>query len=66
MFETENKSEFIKNLIAQDPPSADKQQRHKEALLKKIEHSMRLQKAVIIAIYTALFLAAFGAFMLRE
>jgi hypothetical protein len=66
MFETENKPEFIKNLIAQDPPSADKQQRHKEALLKEIEHCMRLQKAVIIAIYTALFLVAFGAFMLRQ
>ncbi|MFC1633688.1 hypothetical protein ACFL5Z_02505 [Planctomycetota bacterium] len=65
MFETENKPEFIKDLIAQDPPSADKQQRHKEILLMKIEHRMCLQKAVIIAIYTALFLAAFGAFMLR-
>ena len=66
MFETENKPEFIKNLLAQDPPPADKQQRHKEALLKKIEHRMRQQKAVIIAIYTALFLAAFEAFMLRK
>ena len=66
MFETENKPEFIKNLIAQDPPSADKQQRHKEALLKKIEHRMCLQKAVIIAIYMALYLVAFGAFMLRQ
>ncbi len=66
MFETENKPEFIKNLIAQDPPPADKQQRHKEALLKKIEHRMCLQKTAIIAIYTAIFLAAFGAFMLRE
>ena len=66
MSEKENKPEFIKNLIAQDPPPADKQQQHKEALLKKIEHRMRLQKAVIIAIYTALFLAAFVAFMLRK
>ena len=65
MFETENKPEFIKNLIAQDPPSADKQQQHKEALLKKIENRMRQQKAVIIAIYTALILIAFGAFMLQ-
>ncbi len=66
MSETENKPEFIKNLIAQDPPPADKQQQHKEVLLKKIEHRMCMQKAVIIAIYTALFLVAFGAFMLRE
>ncbi|MHC4244304.1 MAG: hypothetical protein ACYSU4_18015 [Planctomycetota bacterium] len=65
MFEKENKPEFIKNLIAQDPPPADKQQQHKEALLKKIEHRMRQQKAVIIAIYTALILIAFGAFMLQ-
>jgi uncharacterized membrane protein len=64
MFEKENKTEFIKNLIAQDPPSADKQQQYKEALLKEIEHRMHLQKSIIIAIYTALFLAAFGAFML--
>jgi len=66
MSEPNSKKEFAENLLAQDPPSADKQQRHKEALLKKIEHRMRLQKAVIIAIYTALFLVAFGAFMLRE
>ncbi len=66
MSEKENKTEFIKNLIAQDPPSADKQQQYKEALLKEIEHCMRLQKAVIIAIYTALFLVAFGAFMLQQ
>ncbi|MHC4537142.1 MAG: hypothetical protein ACYS6K_24605, partial [Planctomycetota bacterium] len=52
--------------IAQDPPSADKQQQYKEALLKEIEHSMRLQKTVIITIYMALFLVAFGAFMLQQ
>jgi len=66
MSESKSTKEFANNLLAQDPPPADKQQRHKEALLKKIEHRMRLQKAVIIAIYTALFLVAFGAFMLRE
>ena len=66
MFEKENNPEFVNNLLAQDPPPADMLQRYKEALLKEIEHRMRLQKAVIIAIYTALFLAAFGAFMLRE
>ena len=66
MSEANSKKEFAENLLAQDPPSADKQQRYKEALLKKIEHRMCLQKAVIIAIYTVLFLAAFGAFMLRE
>ena len=66
MFEKENNPEFINNLLAQDPPPADKQQQHKEALLKKIERRMCLQKAVIIAIYTSLFLVAFGAFILRK
>jgi len=66
MSEPNSKKEFANNLLAQDPPPADKQQRHKEALLKKIEHRMCLVKAVIVAIYTVLFLAAFGAFMLRE
>ena len=66
MFETDKDPEFIKQLIAQDPPTADKQQRHKEILLKKIERRMFLQKAVIIEIYTAIFLVAFGAFMLRK
>ena len=66
MSEPNGKKEFANHLLAQDPPSADKQQQHKEVLLKKIERRMSLQKAVIIAIYTALFLVAFGAFILRE
>lgn len=66
MSEPNGKKEFANNLLAQDPPSADKQLQHKEVILKKIERSMRLQKAVIIAIYTALFLVAFGAFNLRK
>ena len=47
MSETNSKKEFANNLLAQDPPPADKQQRHKEALLKKIEHRMRLQKRLL-------------------
>jgi len=66
MSETNSKKEFANNLLAQDPPPADKQQRHKEALLKKIEHRMFLVKAVIVAIYIVIFLAAFGAFNLRK
>ena len=66
MSETNSKKEFANNLLAQDRPSADKQQRHKEALLKKIEHRMCLVKAVIVAIYIVIFLAAFGAFNLRK
>ena len=66
MSEPNGKKEFANNLLAQDPPSTDKQLRHKEVLLKKIERRMYLQKTVIIAIYTVLFLVAFGAFILRE
>ncbi len=66
MSEPNSKKEFAENLLAQDPPPADKQQRHKEALLKKIEHRMFLVKAVIVTIYIVIFFAAFGAFMLRE
>ena len=66
MSEPNDKREFANKLLAQDPPSADKQLRHKEVILKKIERSMRLQKAVIIAIYIVIFDAAFGAFILRD
>ncbi|MGB2862190.1 MAG: hypothetical protein WBC05_02600 [Sedimentisphaerales bacterium] len=66
MSEPNSTKEFADNLLAQDPPSTDMQQRHKEVLLKKIERRMCLTKAVIITIYTAIFLVAFGAFMLRE
>lgn len=66
MSEPNGKKEFANNLLAQDPPSADKQLRHKEVILKKIERRMFLQKAVIIAIYIVIFLAAFGAFNLRK
>ena len=34
MSEPNGKKEFSDKLLAQDPPSADQQQRHKEALLK--------------------------------
>ncbi|MGD8501151.1 MAG: hypothetical protein PVJ86_10920 [Phycisphaerales bacterium] len=66
MSEPNDKREFANKLLAQDTPSADKQLRHKEILLKKIERQMCLQKGAIIAIYTTLFLIAFGAFILRE
>jgi len=66
MSESKSTKEFANNLLAQDPPPADKQQRHKEALLKKIEHRMFLVKAVIVTIYIVIFFAAFGAFMLRK
>ncbi len=66
MSESKSTKEFAENLLSQDPPSADKQLRHKEALLKKFEHRMCLIKAVIVAIYIVIFLAAFGAFNLRK
>jgi len=66
MTESKSKNEFTRNLLAQDPPPAHKQQQHKEVLLKKIERRMCLQKAVIVAIYIVIFLAAFGAFNLRK
>ncbi|MBA7506054.1 hypothetical protein ES706_04734 [subsurface metagenome] len=66
MFETENKPEFIKNLIAQDTPPADKQQRHKEILFKKLK--LRIWRGKIIGgtIYLVLFSAAFLAFQQRR
>ncbi len=66
MSKQNGKRKFADNLLAQDPPSRDKQLRHKEVFLKKIERRMCLQKAVTGAIYIVIFLAAFGAFMLRE
>jgi len=66
MSEPNDKREFANKLLAQDPPSADKQLRHKEVLLKTIERQMCLQKGIIIAIYTTLFLVAFGAFILGQ
>ncbi|MHC4561006.1 MAG: hypothetical protein ACYTFW_25515 [Planctomycetota bacterium] len=66
MHKPNDKKEFANNLLAQDPPSAYKQLRHKEVLLKKIERRMCLQKAVIVAIYIVLFLVAFGAFIMRQ
>lgn len=61
-----SRQEFVKNLVAQDPPLADEQVRHNEDLFKQIKRRACLQKAVIIAIYMAVYLVAFGAFMLRK
>jgi len=66
MSEPNSKKEFADDLLAQDPPSVDKQIRHTEDILKKIERRMFLQKAVIVVIYIMIYLVAFGAFILRE
>lgn len=58
--------EFAKNLLAQDPPAADEQARHNEDLFKQIMRRACLQKAVIVVIFIAVYLVAFGAFMLRK
>jgi len=57
---------LVKNLVGQDPPLADEQARHNEDLFRQIKRRACLQKAVIIAIYMAAYLVAFGAFMLRK
>lgn len=61
MFETNNKPEFIKNLIAQDLPSADKQQRHKDVLFDKLKFRIWRGKIIVGTIYLVLFAAAFWA-----
>jgi hypothetical protein len=63
---SQSREEFVKNLVAQDPPLADEQVRHNEDLFKQIKRRACLQKAVIIAIYMAVYFVAFGAFMLRK
>ena len=64
MFGSKSREEFVKNLVAQDPPLADEQARHNEELFKHIKRYAGLQKAVMVAIYIAVYLVAFGAFML--
>jgi len=58
--------EFAKNLLAQDPPAADEQARHNEELFRQIKRRARLQKAVIVAIFMAVYSLAFWAFILRK
>ncbi len=62
MFETEKKPEFIKKLIAQDPPTADKKEHHKEILFKKLKLRIWRGKIIVGTIYLVLFSAAFWAF----
>ncbi|MHC4739861.1 MAG: hypothetical protein ACYS9Y_13225 [Planctomycetota bacterium] len=66
MPEPKNKKEFIKNLLAQDPPPVDKRQQHKEILFKKVKRRILLGKIITGAIYLALFSAAFCAFSQRR
>jgi amino acid transporter len=66
MSESGSREEFVRNLVAQDPPLSDEQLRHNENLFKQIKRRACLQKAVIIAIYMAVYLVAFGAFMLHQ
>jgi magnesium-transporting ATPase (P-type) len=66
MSESPNKKKFVENLLAQDPPSADKQLRHKEVLFEKVERRIWLGKIIGGAIYIALFSVAFWAYMQRQ
>jgi len=66
MSESKNKEEFVKNLLAQDSPPADKQVQHKEALLKELKRYIWRGKIIGGAIYIVLFSVAFWAFMQRE
>lgn len=66
MSESENRNEFAKNLLSQDQPPADKQQRQDEILFKKIKRRIWIAKLVGGAIYVALFLIAFWAFMQHQ
>lgn len=66
MSESPNKKQFVKNLLAQDPPSADKQLRHKEVLFEKVKRRIWLGKIIGGAIYIALFSVAFLVYMQRQ
>ena len=66
MSESKNRKEFTKNLLAQDLPSADKQLRHKEALLKRFKRRIWLGKIIGGAIYIVLFSVDFWAFQQRR
>ena len=66
MSESPNKKQFVKNLLAQDPPPADKQLRHKEVLFEKVKRRIWLGKIIGGAIYIALFSVAFWVYMQRQ
>jgi len=62
MSEPNSKKEFAENLLAQDPPPADKQQRQKDILFKKLKRRIWRGKIIGRTIYLVLFSAAFWAF----
>ena len=66
MSESPNKKQFVKNLLAQDPPPADKQLRHKEVLFEKVKRRIWLGKIIGGAIYIALFSVAFWVYTQRQ
>ncbi|MHC4623751.1 MAG: hypothetical protein ACYS4W_07595 [Planctomycetota bacterium] len=66
MSESKEKNEFARNLLAQDPPAPDKQSQQNQLLFKKFKRHIRLGKIIGGAIYIALFLTAFSAFMQHQ
>ena len=61
MSESNINKEMVENLLAQDQPPADKQQRHKEILFKKLKLWIWRGKILGGTIYLVLFSAAFWA-----
>ena len=66
MSESQNKKQFVENLLAQDSPPVDKQLQHKEVLFEKVKRRIWLGKIIGGAIYIALFSVSFWAFMQRQ
>lgn len=66
MSESKEKNEFARNLLAQDPPAPDKQSQQNQLLFKKFKRHIRRGKIVGGAIYIALFLTAFSAFVRHQ
>lgn len=62
----EDREKFAKRLLIQDPPSADSQAKHREALFKAANRRVSLEKTVTGGVYVLIFVAAFMAFMARS
>ena len=64
--EMEDMKEFAKHLLIQDPPSADRQTRHREAVFNAVKRRIWLEKVITGAVYLLIFSAAFLAFLERR
>ncbi len=66
MSESQNKKQFVENLLAQDSPPVDKQLQHKEVLFEKVKRRIWLGKIIGGATYIALFSVAFWVYTQRQ